>query len=167
MVHASPLSRHRLAGGGAPRQSPTVPLTTIGPDKIGPSYFCSFDMGLPVSVHFVWQHIPDLPEILINPATGAVYQIPDGFVEEHVDLGLNLISESKYLVRQVARTGEYKVFRKLFHFPLQFLGQQLFKIFTVSSSRHSGWRAIVPIEEHIKFSIFSNVVEWNYVLPMC
>jgi hypothetical protein len=35
MVRASPPSRHHLAGGGAPRQSPAAPLTFIGPDKIG------------------------------------------------------------------------------------------------------------------------------------
>jgi hypothetical protein len=108
-----------------------------------------------------------VPDKLINPATGAVCQIPDGFAEEHVDLGLSLISEPKYLFGQVASTGEYKVFRKLFHFPLQFAGRQLFEIFTVSSSRHSGWRAIAPIEEGIQYSIFSSVVLDGILYSLC
>jgi hypothetical protein len=37
MVHISLPSRHRLAGGGAPRQSLAVRLTAVGPDKIGQS----------------------------------------------------------------------------------------------------------------------------------
>jgi hypothetical protein len=37
MVHASPPSRCRLARGGAPCQSPTTPLTALGPDKTGQS----------------------------------------------------------------------------------------------------------------------------------
>jgi hypothetical protein len=30
MVHASPPSRHHLAGGGTPHRSPAAPLTTVG-----------------------------------------------------------------------------------------------------------------------------------------
>jgi hypothetical protein len=45
MVHASPLSRHRLAEGVAPHRSPVEPLTAIGPNKIGPSDFYSFEQG--------------------------------------------------------------------------------------------------------------------------
>jgi hypothetical protein len=37
MVYASPPSKRRLAGGGAPRQRPVAPLTAIGPDKTGQS----------------------------------------------------------------------------------------------------------------------------------
>jgi hypothetical protein len=34
MVHASPPSRRRLAGGGAPHQSSVAPLTVVSPYKI-------------------------------------------------------------------------------------------------------------------------------------
>jgi hypothetical protein len=34
-----------------------TPLTVVGPDKTGPFGFYSFEQGLPVSIHFVWQHI--------------------------------------------------------------------------------------------------------------
>jgi hypothetical protein len=37
VVHASSLSRRRLARGGAPHRSLMAPLTIIGPDKTGPS----------------------------------------------------------------------------------------------------------------------------------
>jgi hypothetical protein len=37
VVLTSPPFRRRLAGGEAPHRSLTVPLTVVGPDKIGPS----------------------------------------------------------------------------------------------------------------------------------
>jgi hypothetical protein len=63
MVHASPPSIRRLAGGGAPHQSPATLLTTVGPDKT----------GLPnpdhpvVSLHFVWQHKDETNDIRTVP----------------------------------------------------------------------------------------------------
>ncbi|CAD6270462.1 unnamed protein product [Miscanthus lutarioriparius] len=49
-----------------------------------------------------------LPDQLLNPATGAVYRIPDGFAEEHGDVVSYLHSEPRYLFGQVSSTGEYK-----------------------------------------------------------
>jgi hypothetical protein len=57
MVQASLSSRHRLAGGGASRRSPTVPLTAVDPDKTEQSGFCSFELELSVPVWFMWQYI--------------------------------------------------------------------------------------------------------------
>jgi hypothetical protein len=64
MVHASPSSERRLAGGEAPRRSPTAPLTATGLDKTGLSGFYSFEHGLLVPIHFIWQHI--LLTLLVN-----------------------------------------------------------------------------------------------------
>jgi hypothetical protein len=55
VVHVSPSSRRRLAGGEAPHCSPTMPLTAADLDKIGVSSFYSFEQGLSVLVHFMWQ----------------------------------------------------------------------------------------------------------------
>jgi hypothetical protein len=57
MVLASPPSRRLLAGEDTPCQSPAVPLTAIGPDKIEQSGFRNFEQELLVPVHLMWQHI--------------------------------------------------------------------------------------------------------------
>nr|CAB3452272.1 unnamed protein product [Digitaria exilis] len=36
----------------------------------------------------------------LNPATGAVYHLPDGFAEENVAFGVNLITEPKFILGQ-------------------------------------------------------------------
>jgi hypothetical protein len=55
MVHASPPSRRRLVGGGAPRRSPAAPLTVVSPDKIVRSGFCCFEHELSALIRFVFR----------------------------------------------------------------------------------------------------------------
>lgn len=100
-----------------------------------------------------------LPDRLLDPATGAVYRIPDSYAEEHVELASSLVTEPKYLFGQVARTGECKVFRMLFHFSVGIGGgRQMFEVCTVnSSSSCAGWRA-VPLEESIQMSKCTSVI---------
>lgn len=108
--------------------------------------------------HWYFGNVRYLPDQLLNPATGAVYQIPDSFAEEHGDVASYLHSEPRYLFGQVSSTGEYKVFRKLFYFCLKFAGRQLFQVCTVNGSSHTGWRAVAPLEQGIHFGIFTSVV---------
>jgi hypothetical protein len=95
-----------------------------------------------------------LPDKLLDPATGAVYRIPDNYAEEHVELASSLIIEPKYLFGQVARTGEYKIFRMLFHFSIGIGRRQMFEVYTLNSSSRAGWRA-APLEETIQMGRFS------------
>jgi hypothetical protein len=47
MVHTSPPSRRHLAAGGAPRRSPAVPLTAVGPYKIRPTDLLNWTVQFP------------------------------------------------------------------------------------------------------------------------
>ncbi|XP_021321619.1 F-box/LRR-repeat protein At2g43260 [Sorghum bicolor] len=106
-----------------------------------------------------------LPDKLLDPATGAVYRIPDNFAEEHVELSSNLI-EPKYLFGQVACTGEYKIFRMLFHFSIGIGRRQMFEVCTLNSSSCAGWRA-APLEEAIQMGRFTSVVINGVVYCLC
>jgi F-box interacting protein len=108
-----------------------------------------------------------LPDQLLNPATGAVYQIPNSFAEEHRDFTSSFISQSRYLFGQVSSTGEYKVFRKLYHLSVQFGGRQLLEICTVNGSNHTGWRAVTPLEKNIQFGVFTSVVINGIIYSQC
>lgn len=112
-----------------------------------------------------------LPDRLLDPATGAVYRIPDSYAEEHVELASSLITEPKYLFGQVARTGECKMFRMLFHFSVGIGGRGMFEVCTLnsdnSSSRAAGWRRAAPLEKGIQISRFTSVVIDGVVYCLC
>ncbi|TVU41351.1 hypothetical protein EJB05_14858, partial [Eragrostis curvula] len=100
-----------------------------------------------------------LPDKLLDPATGAVYHIPGNFAEEHLELASSLITNPKYLFGQIAGTGEYKVFRMLFHFSIGIGGRQMLEVCSLNgSSSSSGWRAITSPEDGIQISRFTSVV---------
>lgn len=99
-----------------------------------------------------------LPDRLLDPATGAVFHIPDNYAEEHVELASSLLTEPKYLFGQVPSTGEYKVFRMLFHFSIGIGGRQMFEVCTLNSTTCAGWRRAPPLEKGIQFSRFTSVV---------
>ncbi|WVZ62303.1 hypothetical protein U9M48_012067 [Paspalum notatum var. saurae] len=80
---------------------------------------------------------------LINPVSGAVYQLSNNLAAEHAALGFKLCDygDPVHLVGKVAGTGEHKVLRML---PYQqcFNGnrQNLFEVCTLSSSSCEEWR---------------------------
>ncbi|XP_066357023.1 F-box/kelch-repeat protein At3g06240-like [Miscanthus floridulus] len=116
------------------------------------------------------QELYYLPDRLLDPATGPVYRIPDSFAEEHVELASSLVTEPKYLFGQVARTGEYKIFRMLFHFSIGNGGQQMFEVCTLNTNNSSscaGWRRVAPLEEGIQMSRFTSVVVNGVVYCLC
>jgi hypothetical protein len=77
VVHASPPSRCRLAGGGETHRSPVVPLTAVSPDKAGQSglpnwtiWFLQFWVGASGLCFFMWQHkVPSWAKYLANDCT--------------------------------------------------------------------------------------------------
>ncbi|CAN6209603.1 unnamed protein product [Urochloa humidicola] len=93
----------------------------------------------------------------LNPATGAVYHIPSFFADEHVVLSFSLIGEPKYILGQVPSTGEYKLFRILFHLSHAFRCQ-LFEVCTLNSRcSNSAWRRKESPGETVAFWTFTTL----------
>jgi F-box interacting protein len=112
---------------------------------------------LPLPIH---QEFPNLPHILLDPATGVAYHIPYGYAAEHVELWSWLLAKPDYLFGQVPSTGEYKILRKLFHFFPGIGGRQSFEVCTLNSSSggNSEWRLATSLEENIMCCNFTGVV---------
>ncbi|CAN6165470.1 unnamed protein product [Urochloa humidicola] len=76
--------------------------------------------------------------LLLNPATGAVSALPQGFAEEHLSLARD-ISDYSHLIAigKVASTGEYKVLRVLHGYVDR---EQLCEVFILDGSTRAWWR---------------------------
>jgi hypothetical protein len=141
MVHASPPSRCRLAGGGAPRRSPAVlpdcrrSRQNRKPDNLVsvvsrrgfrslfvsplcqtiPSSFYSFEEGLPVSICFVWQQLS-----LRNFVSSNGCSVPNSFTS-FIDAQNSVTS--KPLLRSDCISNQWKAGRVLQHFGIQHMGR--------------------------------------------
>ncbi|CAN6203312.1 unnamed protein product [Urochloa humidicola] len=80
----------------------------------------------------------DMSYLVLNPATGAVSALPQGFAEEHLPQARD-ISDYTHLIAvgKVASTGEYKVLRVLDGYVDW---EQLCEVFTLDGSSHARWR---------------------------
>ncbi|XP_039837159.1 uncharacterized protein LOC120697838 isoform X2 [Panicum virgatum] len=79
---------------------------------------------------------------VLNPATGAVYTLPEGPAVEHVNR-VNLRHPNTFFaLGRVTSTGEYKVLRMFNRWAPGHDGKQLFEAFTINggSARHAQWR---------------------------
>jgi hypothetical protein len=76
--------------------------------------------------------------LVLNPATGAVSELPQGFAEEH---SVPARHSSHYMhmlaFGKVASTGEYKVLRPRHSY---FHQEQLCEVVTLDGSSHARWR---------------------------
>ncbi|TVU41315.1 hypothetical protein EJB05_14821, partial [Eragrostis curvula] len=78
---------------------------------------------------------------LLDPATGSVSVLPEGFAEEHGALGLNIFHYGAAIdFGKVASTGKYKVLRVFDNTFRNPAAEQLCDVFTLDGTREARWR---------------------------
>ncbi|CAN6180673.1 unnamed protein product [Urochloa humidicola] len=98
----------------------------------------------------------DMSYRLLNPATGAVSALPQGFAEEHLPWAWNISDVSHLIaVGKVASTGEYKVLRVLDRYSEQ---EQLCEVFTLDGSTHARWRGKKVSPASLRYRVTINGV---------
>ncbi|KAL6845657.1 hypothetical protein ACP4OV_024480 [Aristida adscensionis] len=79
---------------------------------------------------------------MLNPATGAVYYLPQNLLEEHAATGLKLsdYGEPSYVFGHVARTGQYKVLRMFLDLKGDSFSDNLFEVCRINNGNHARWK---------------------------
>uniref|UniRef100_A0A0A9EXL5 F-box associated beta-propeller type 3 domain-containing protein n=1 Tax=Arundo donax TaxID=35708 RepID=A0A0A9EXL5_ARUDO len=93
---------------------------------------------------------------LLNPATGAVCALPEGFAKEHARKQDIFDYRTFVSFGQVASIGEYKVLRVVDN-RSDYRPMQLYKVFTLDGSNHARWRAKKAPSEIVRLGLFENV----------
>ncbi|CAL5078959.1 unnamed protein product [Urochloa decumbens] len=95
--------------------------------------------------------------LLLNPATGAVSSLPQGFAEEHLPL-VRKITNYRHIVvvavGKIASTGEYKVLRVLQGPSIREL---LCEVLTLDGSSHARWRGKKTYTEYVDLDCWNRV----------
>ncbi|KAL6639666.1 hypothetical protein ACP70R_023396 [Stipagrostis hirtigluma subsp. patula] len=114
-----------------------------------------------VPLNLVWElqtGVENSSYRLVNPASGAFYDVSVNLAEEHAFLGLKFLACFKsYLIGQVPSTGEYKVLRWTRYFPRRRRGD-LYEICTLASGGHGRWRVMQDSPQPFCWSGMTRVV---------